>query len=159
MRNRAIGVILSGAASDGTRGLKAIKAEGGITFAQNDTAKFDGMPRSAIAAGVVDFVLPPQGIANQLAALAHHSTSPPAAEQLSGMDGALEMIRQRSGVDFRLYKQATIQRRLARRMALQKAETLSDYLGVLRRDSGEIDALFDDLLIKVTEFFRDGSGI
>ncbi len=161
MRNRAIGVILSGAASDGTRGLKAIKAEGGITFAQNDTAKFDGMPRSAIAAGVVDFVLPPREIANQLAALAGHPASRPAAEQLSGdqaaMGGILEMIRQRAGVDFRLYKQATIQRRLARRMAVQKAGTLPDYLDVLHRDPGEIDALFDDLLIKVTEFFRDAS--
>ena len=118
--------------------MKAIKAEGGITFAQNDTAKFDGMPRSAIAAGAVDFVLAPQGIAHELAALARHPTSRPAAEQLFGdsaaMDEILEMVRRRSGVDFRLYKQATIQRRLARRMAVQKAETLADYLGVLRRD-------------------------
>ena len=77
MRNRAIGVVLSGAASDGTLGLKAIKAEGGITFAQDDTAKFDGMPRSAIAAGVVDFVLAPQAIAMELTALARHPISRP----------------------------------------------------------------------------------
>ena len=160
MRNRAIGVVLSGAASDGTLGLKAIKAEGGITFAQNDTAKFDGMPRSAIAAGAVDFVLAPRDIAHELAALARRPTPRPGPEQPFGdsaaMDEILEMVRRRSGVDFRLYKQATIQRRLARRMAVQKAETLADYLGVLRRYPDETDALFDDLLIKVTEFFRDG---
>ena len=117
------------------------------------------MPRSAIAAGVVDFVLAPQAIAKQLAALARHPTSCPTAEQLFddsiAMDGLLEIVRRRSGVDFRLYKQATIQRRLARRMAMQNTETLSDYLNLLRHDSGETDALFDDLLIKVTEFFRD----
>jgi two-component system CheB/CheR fusion protein len=160
MRDRAIGVILSGTASDGTIGLKAIKAEGGITFAQNDTAKFDGMPRSAIAAGAVDFILAPQAIAHELAALGRDRIPRPAAEQPFGdsgaMDEILEMVRRRSGVDFRLYKQATIQRRLARRMAAQRAETLPDYLGVLRRDPGETDALFDDLLIKVTEYFRDG---
>lgn len=159
MRNRAIGVILSGAGSDGTLGLKAIKAEGGITFAQDDTAKFDGMPRSVIAAGHVDFVLDPRGIAHELAALARHPTYHHGGEQLfdsAAMDQVLEMVRRRSGVDFRLYKQPTIQRRLARRMAVQKTGTLTDYLRVLRRDPGETDALFDDLLIKVTEFFRDG---
>ena len=159
MRHRAIGVILSGAASDGTLGLKAIKAEGGITFAQNDTAKFDGMPRSAIAAGVVDFVLAPRSIAQELAAIARHRISRPAAEELFGdspaMDEILAMVRRRTGVDFRLYKQTTIHRRLARRMAVRQTATLADYLGLLRRDSGESDALFDDLLIKVTEFFRD----
>jgi two-component system, chemotaxis family, CheB/CheR fusion protein len=160
MHHRAIGVVLSGAASDGTQGLKAIKAEGGITFAQNDTAKFDGMPRSAIAAGVVDFVLAPRSIAQELAALANHLISGSSAEELfddsRAMDEILAILRRRTGIDFRLYKVNTIHRRLARRMALQKTETLADYLGLLGRDSGETDALFDDLLIKVTEFFRDG---
>jgi len=159
MHNRAIGVILSGAASDGTVGLKAIKAEGGITFAQDDTAKFDGMPRSAIAAGVVDFVLAPQRIAQELAAIACLPISRPTPERLfddsAAMDEILEMVRRRSGVDFRLYRQATINRRLTRRMAVQKTETLADYRDLLRVNSGETDALFDDLLIKVTEFFRD----
>jgi len=158
-RSRAIGVILSGAASDGTIGLKAIKAEGGITFAQNETAKFDGMPKSAIAAGVIDFVLAPQRIAQELAALARRRISPSYAPQWFGdsaaMDEILAMVRRRTGVDFRLYKQTTIHRRLARRMALQKADTLADYLSLLRRDPAESEALFDDLLIKVTEFFRD----
>ena len=160
MRNLAIGVILSGAASDGTLGLKAIKAQGGITFAQDDTARFDGMPRSAIAAGAVDFVLSPKDIAHELAALTRHSVSRPAAEQTfddsAAMDEILEMVRRRSGVDFRLYKPATIQRRVARRLAVQKSATLADYLGVLRRDPREMDMLFDDLLVKVTGFFRDG---
>jgi two-component system CheB/CheR fusion protein len=123
MHNLAIGVVLSGAASDGTLGLKAIKAEGGITFAQDDTAKFDGMPRSAIAAGVVDFVFPPQRIAQELAALARHPMSGPTPQQLfddsHAMDKVLATVRRRTGVDFRLYKQATVQRRLARRMAVQ----------------------------------------
>jgi two-component system CheB/CheR fusion protein len=97
MRDQAIGVILSGADSDGTLGLEAIKAEGSITFAQNDTAKFDAMPRSAIAAGAVDFVLAPQGIAHELAVLARHRIPRPVAGQLFGdsaaMDEILEMDR------------------------------------------------------------------
>jgi len=139
--------------------LKAIKAEGGITFVQDATAKFDCMPRSAIAAGVVDFVLPPQRIAQELAALARHPMFSPPTEQRfddsPAMGKILETVRRRAGVDFRLYKQATIHRRLARRMAVQRTETLADYLDLLRSDPAETDALFDDLLIKVTEFFRD----
>ena len=106
MRSRAIGVILSGAASDGTLGLRAIKAEGGITFAQDASAKFDGMPRSAIAAGIVDFVLAPQRIAEELAALARHATSTGPPEQFfddsPALDKILEMVHRRTGVDFRL---------------------------------------------------------
>ena len=159
MHNRAIGVVLSGAASDGTLGLKAIKAEGGITFAQDATAKFDGMPRSAIGAGYVDFVLPPKRIAEELATIGRHPLTGPTLEQLLDdlptIDKILEVLRKRTGVDFRLYKQPTVHRRLARRMVLQKADTLERYFHLLQGDPGEIDALFDDLLIKVTSFFRD----
>jgi two-component system CheB/CheR fusion protein len=161
MHNRAIGVILSGAASDGTLGLKAIKAEGGITFAQDTTARFDGMPRNAIAAGVVDFVLPPRRIADELARLAHHPMSVPAPETLLGDSSAMQrilaVVRSRAGIDFRLYKQATVQRRVARRIALRTVITLEDYLDIIQRDPGEVDALAEDLLIKVTEFFRDAA--
>ncbi len=159
MRNRAIGVILSGAASDGTLGMKAIKAEGGITFAQDDSAKFDGMPRNAIAAGVVDFVLPPRRIAEELARLSRHPIASPAIEGIFGDSAAMEeilaIIYRKVGIDFRLYKQPTIQRRLARRMASRKVETLRDYLHVLESDPVEVEAACDDLLIKVTGFFRD----
>ena len=159
MRNRAIGVVLSGAASDGTLGLKAIKAEAGITFAQDHTAQFDGMPRNAIAAGVVDFVLPPRRIAEELTRLAHHPISIAAPESLlndsPAMERILDVVRSRAGVDFRLYKQATVQRRLARRLALKTVETLDEYLKIVQRDPTEADALAEDLLIKVTEFFRD----
>ncbi|HZY71745.1 MAG TPA: chemotaxis protein CheB, partial [Edaphobacter sp.] len=159
MRNRAIGVILSGAASDGTLGLKAIKAEGGITFAQDATAKFDGMPRNAIAAGVVDFVLAPKRIAEELTRLAHHTISGFAPEALLGespvMEKILALVHSRVGIDFRMYKQGTVQRRVARRLAVRTVETLDDYLAILERDSDEANALAEDLLIKVTEFFRD----
>jgi two-component system CheB/CheR fusion protein len=159
MHSRAIGVVLSGAASDGTLGLKAIKAEGGITFAQDATAKFDGMPRSAIAAGVVDFVLPPKRIAEELATIGRHPMAAPTLEQLLDdfptMDRILEILRRRTGVDFRLYKQPTVHRRLARRMVMRKLDTLELYLHLLQTEPAEIDALFDDLLIKVTGFFRD----
>ncbi len=159
MHSRAIGVVLSGAASDGTLGLKAIKAEGGITFAQDATAKFDGMPRSAIAAGVVDFVLPPKRIAEELATIARHPMAAPTLEQLLDdfptIDKILETLRRRTGVDFRLYKQPTVHRRLARRMVVRKVDTLDPYFHILQTDPAEIDALFDDLLIKVTGFFRD----
>ena len=159
MHSRAIGVVLSGAASDGTLGLKAIKAEGGITFAQDATAKFDGMPRNAIGAGVVDFVLPPKRIAEELATIANHPIAAPTLEQLLDdfptIDKILETLRKRTGVDFRLYKQPTVHRRLARRMAVRKVDTLELYFQLLLSEPAEIDALFDDLLIKVTGFFRD----
>ncbi|HXN47720.1 MAG TPA: chemotaxis protein CheB [Bryobacteraceae bacterium] len=159
MHSRAIGVVLSGAASDGTLGLKAIKAEGGITFAQDASAKFDGMPRSAIAAGYVDFVLPPKRIAEELATIAHHPMAAPTLDQLLDdlptIDRVLGLLRKRSGVDFRLYKQPTVHRRLARRMLVRRLDTLDQYFQLLRTEPDEIDSLFDDLLIKVTSFFRD----
>ncbi len=157
--SRSIGVILSGAASDGTLGLEAIKAAGGITFAQDRSAKFDSMPRNAIAAGVVDFVLPPEKIASELAAVTDHSYF--GAERVATLEygPALEtiiaLVRRRTGVDFSLYKRPTIARRLSRRMLLTHKEKLEDYLALLQERPSEIDALRDDLLITVTQFFRD----
>jgi two-component system CheB/CheR fusion protein len=158
--SRAIGVILSGAASDGTLGAKAIKAEGGITFAQDDSARFDSMPRSAVAGGAIDFVLSPKEIARELQRIARHS-------YLSGVRNAAErlpenelvrvfaMLRSAHDVDFTHYKPATVERRIRRRMALQKTETLSDYLELLQKDSKELEHLYADILIRVTGFFRD----
>jgi two-component system CheB/CheR fusion protein len=163
--HRAIGVVLSGTASDGTLGLQAIRAAGGITFAQDPkSAKFDGMPRSALLAGCVDFVLPPERIARELSQIARH---PPAALPDPDKDTPLvpawdedwlrlfKLLREASGVDFTFYKKSTISRRIARRMALKKIERLSEYLKHLQAHREELDDLYGDLLIHVTSFFRD----
>jgi len=155
----AVGIVLSGTATDGTLGLKRIKAEGGITFAQNHTAKFDSMPRSAVAAGVVDFVLAPRQIAEELATFARRP------EYLSGerqvtpdgdtLSRILQLLRARTGVDFTQYKQPTVARRLNRRMVVRVCETPNEYFQLLQKEPAEVDELFDDLLINVTDFFRD----
>jgi two-component system CheB/CheR fusion protein len=157
-RERAMGIILSGTATDGTFGMTRIKAEGGITFAQDETAKFDSMPRSAIAAGIVDFVLPPWQIAEELLELARRpqlGREIPAQGDGATINRLLQLLRQHCGVDFTQYKQPTIVRRLNRRMLLRKTDTLEEYLEFVSKEPGELDALFDDLLINVTEFFRD----
>lgn len=206
-RERAVGVILSGTATDGTVGLEAIKAEGGITFAQDDSARFDSMPRSAIAAGCVDFVLSPSDIAKELARIARHpyvaghalelssaeedraaaithedddtplpsgGRGSPATgakraraesrkkkdetDEASGTNGfkkILLLLRNHSGVDFSLYKSNTIQRRIARRVVLNKHESLDEYADSLRGNTKELDALYSDALISVTSFFRN----
>jgi two-component system CheB/CheR fusion protein len=170
----AIGVILSGTASDGTLGLEAIKAEGGITFAQDESAKYDSMPHSAIAAGCVDFVLPPNNIAKELARIAKHpfvagaAQSEPVAQETAhsvpsegvmgdedGFKKILALLRNHSPVDFSLYKTTTIQRRITRRMVLNKLTTLDAYAQFLRGKPKELDALYSDVLISVTSFFRN----
>ena len=162
--SRAIGVILSGTASDGVLGLQAIKAEGGITFAQEvATAKYSGMPESAIAAGHVDFVLSPDKIARQLARLAHHPfvTAPPAASEaeLPQEEGIfnqiLLLLKAATGLDFTHYKHSTIKRRINRRMMLQQMEKLEDYVRLLRENAEEVKSLYEDILINVTSFFRE----
>ncbi|MEJ2406956.1 MAG: chemotaxis protein CheB, partial [Candidatus Thiodiazotropha sp.] len=159
---RAIGVILSGTASDGTQGLKAIKAGGGITFAQDEaSAEYFGMPGSAIAAGCVDFVLPPREIGHEIGRLACHPylLHKRSMEELPGPDGHLNkvflLLRTRTGHDFTFYKHTTIKRRIKRRMLVHKLDRLSDYIRLLEQDSLEVDALFQDMLINVTGFFRD----
>ncbi len=159
-RSLAVGVILSGSASDGTIGLKAIKQEGGITFAQDETAKFDSMPRNAVAAGAVDFVLPPDAIARQLARIASHFAVDASIPDTLVEDGPVlqrvfAILRGRKNVDFTHYKAPTIKRRLSRRMALHGLVETKAYVALLEKDASEVDALFDDLLINVTEFFRD----
>ena len=161
----AIGVILSGTASDGTIGLQAIKAHGGITFAQDDkTAKYTGMPHSAVAAGVVDFVLPPELIALELDRIARHirvfaseegSPIPSTPDGEQSLSRILALLKIVSHVDFNFYKPGTIRRRIARRMFLKKIVTLDDYVQFLRKNSDEVEALFQDVLIHVTGFFRD----
>ena len=163
---RAIGVVLSGAASDGTLGLSAIKAEGGLTFTQNPaSAAYDGMPRAAIAANVVDFVLTPHEIATELTRIARHPYVAPAgpgvaataqlAETKDLYPQIFELLRQAFGVDFAYYKFNTIGRRIARRMVLRHIDDLAGYVALLSADPGELEALFQDVLIMVTEFFRE----
>ena len=199
-RERAIGVILSGSATDGTTGLEAIKAEGGITFAQDDSARYDSMPRSAVAAGCVDFVLSPQDIAKEIERIAKHpavagapvpdvveehgpsrtktdagSPLPWRAGRLTAVPAPLDraprgkpetrteealrkillLLRNHSGVDFSLYKPSTIRRRINRRIVLSKKSSLHDYARFLRGNAGELDALYSDVLISVTSFFRN----
>src|SRR5437868_1917495 len=164
-RSNAIGVILSGTASDGTLGLAAIKAEGGITFAQDEkSAKFDGMPQNAIAAGCVDFVLPPDAIGRELARIRAHpyldpSSSSRTAELVPDGDPRLKdilhLLRTANEVDFSDYKPATVKRRILRRMALQRIGKLKEYVQFLRHHPSEVDALYEDILIKITSFFRD----
>jgi two-component system CheB/CheR fusion protein len=223
-REQAIGVVLSGTANDGTLGLESIKAEGGITFAQDDSAAHDSMPRSAIAAGCVDLVLSPADIAAELARIAKHPyVAGQALAPRPGIDGAatvdgdrlaedtrasatthaedasplpsrghgtprtgakqareeaeeergqggvaggattdadgyrrvLLLLRRHSGVDFSLYKSSTIQRRIHRRLIVSKQETLEGYADFLRGNAKELDALYSDVLISVTSFFRN----
>jgi len=161
----AVGIILSGALSDGTLGLQVIKSYGGLTFAQDEgSAAFDSMPKSAVEAGVVDFVLPPEKIAEHLIAINHpfHTdyTSSEITATIPEQDNEvfkqiLTVLRVRRGVDFTYYKQNTLKRRIIRRMALNKIEKPADYLGFLRENKSEQDALYNDMLISVTNFFRD----
>ena len=161
--HKSIAVILSGTGSDGTLGLDEITAAGGITFAQDQTAAYEGMPRSATLAGAVDFVLPPAEIARQLAAIARHAYVSPGETPLvmtpptevPHFAKIMNVLHQSTGVDFTHYKTTTLNRRIARRMALQKIDRLAEYADLLREKPTEIEALFQDLLINVTSFFRD----
>lgn len=167
--DQAIGVVLSGSASDGTEGLGAIKAAGGITFAQEpESAQFRSMPESAIAAGVVDFRLAPEEIASEIARLSRHSylapsSAPEASAEERPLDAegsiatVLTAVRQHAQLDFRGYKRPTIIRRIARRMALRRLGSLHEYAESVRNDPGESKALAQDILIQVTSFFRDAA--
>src|SRR2546426_2025838 len=158
--HKSIDVILAGTGSDGTLGMDEIKAAGGITFAQDDSAAYDGMPRSAMTAGTVDFRLSPAEIARELGKIARHAyvgTDGPPERIVDGAQTAqiVRTLHRSSGVDFTNYKAATLRRRIARRMALHKVETLVEYADFLRSHPAEIEALFQDILINVTSFFRD----
>lgn len=169
----AVGIVLSGADCDGAAGTQAIKHAGGITFAQDpDTARVSAMPRSAVATGCVDFVLPAGEIAPELLRLSAHSYLSPggfpegvvadadSVENDSASEGELlrrifRRLRLTHGVDFSGYKSSTLRRRLARRMAVQRIETLTEYTAFLENHTGEAAALYQDFLIRVTSFFRD----
>jgi len=164
-QQRAVGIVLSGTDSDGATGLREIKAVGGITFAQEPgTAKFDGMPSAAISTGAVDTVLPPDGIARELARIARHpllrhaeAKTREAEVSISEdhWDKIFALLRGSSGVDFTHYKQPTLRRRLQRRMVLHKSTSIDQYVRFLQQNPQEVNALYRDILIHVTRFFRE----
>jgi len=163
--NRCVGAILSGTGSDGTRGAVAINDAGGFLLAQDpESAKFDGMPRSVIATGLVDEVLPPEMLASRIVGHVKNVlevSAKPRGQELSEsdvnpLDGILRLLYQVGGINFREYKPATVQRRIERRMQIRHVRDLLNYLHLLESDRGEILTLKRDTLIPVTSFFRDG---
>ena len=163
-KHLAIGVVLSGIASDGTVGLRAIKSEGGLTFAQDPkTAQYNGMPRSAISSGAVDIIETPEGIAEEILRISRLFTTNisvvPGEIWKSGPEGSFRRIlltlRNVTGIDFTQYKQNTIQRRVSRRQLVLRIPTLDSYARYLAEHREEVKMLFEDLLIQVTGFFRD----
>ena len=161
-RERAIGIVLSGTGSDGTLGIRAIKAEGGMIMAQSPVStEFEGMPRSAIATGLVDYVLKPAEMPAQLIAYAAHpglqqSWSSAAARIPEGIfRKVLILLRDQTGHDFSQYKQSTVSRRIERRLAVNQIQVVDDYVRYAQRTPAEVEALLSDLLIGVTNFFRD----
>ena len=160
----AICVILSGAGSDGTLGLKSIKGEGGMAMVQEETqAEYDGMPRSAINTGLVDYVLPVEKMPEQLATYIRHLSEVPGKIESDeekterSVKRILTSVRLATGHDFSNYKRSTVHRRIARRMAVQQISDLRHYAQYLRQNPAEIEELFKDLLINVTNFFRDSA--
>jgi two-component system CheB/CheR fusion protein len=164
-KENVIGIVLSGSASDGTRGLKEIKEAGGITFAQDDSAKFTSMPHSAIEEGIVDFVLSPKEIAAELNWISKHplirrnEVKNAPEDEIENSNPDLKIILQilliKKKIDFSHYKMNTIKRRMLRRMLIHKIKTIKQYSELLGQANEEVDLLYQDLLINVTGFFRD----
>ena len=161
---KAVGVILTGTGSDGTLGIREIKARGGLTIVQDpNEAEYDGMPQSAIATGLIDWVLPLAKIPQYVLRFARtqprmaipREDTEPEDEELQLLHKVFTQIKSRTGRDFSRYKRSTIMRRLRRRMQLTQTEELSDYLTLLRERPHEVTDLSDDFLITVTNFFRD----
>jgi chemotaxis methyl-accepting protein methylase/signal transduction histidine kinase/chemotaxis response regulator CheB len=159
----SIGIVLSGTGSDGSRGIRDIHEAGGLVIAQTpETAKFDGMPNSANLTGAVDLQLPPEHIPDALLKYVRHPLnggdrlpSQEAAPAESGLDAVFRSLRDAYGIDFSHYKSSTVSRRIERRLLLNRAHDLDDYVQRLRGDPEELNALYRDLLIGVTRFFRD----
>ncbi len=163
-KHRAIGIILSGTGSDGTLGLKAIKGESGMTMAQEpQSAKYTGMPQSAIATGIIDYVCPPAYMPEQILSYIRGPYLVPMPASLDQendvvgqfMPKVFVLLRDRTGNDFSLYRTNTIRRRIERRMNIHQIEAPKQYLRYLLANPHELDALFQEMLIGVTSFFRD----
>ena len=163
LRERAIGIVLSGTGSDGSQGVRAIKGSGGMVMVQTpDSAEYDGMPRSAIGTGLVDYQLPPGempglliGYATQAFSKPAHDSASPAPDTANALRQIFALLRDQTGHDFSEYKPSTLNRRIDRRMAVHQIEAIGDYVRFLKQKPAEIEALFRDLLIGVTSFFRD----
>ena len=163
-QQRAIGILFSGAGSDGTLGVRAIRGGGGLAIAQDpNTAQFDTMPRSAIATGLVDYVLPPARMPEALLEYLRHpyvrGGEPMAVLEAEGKPGGVQdilaLVLAQTGCDFRCYKKSTILRRIERRMGLHRISNVAEYSTLLSQDTHEVRELLKDLLINVTSFFRD----
>jgi diguanylate cyclase (GGDEF)-like protein len=163
---RAVAVILSGSGSDGSRGLRSVHEAGGLVFVQSsETAQFDGMPRSAADTGVADAVLAPEHIPAVLVACAkeperrasilRNALLQPLTEPVHAMFPVFALLRKQHGIDFSKYKEATISRRVSRRIAMMKCRDIDEYADRLENNPSEVDDLYHDLLIGVTSFFRD----
>ena len=159
---KAVAIILSGTGSDGTRGVRVIKEYGGMVMVQDEeSAKFDGMPRAAISTGLADFVLPPDQMPAQLLSFAKHPyiTKAERSETLlsdeQGMTRIFALLREKCKVDFTFYKPSTVTRRIERRMTINQIDDINDYVALLSGHPGEVGALYRELLIGVTSFFRD----
>jgi two-component system CheB/CheR fusion protein len=160
---RAIGIVLAGTGSDGMLGIRAIKNEGGMLMVQKpESAAFDSMPNSCINTGLVDYVLTPIEMPAQLIAYANQAYSKPIGDRITHqimsdetMKKIFILLRAQTGHDFSLYKPSSIQRRIERRMAVHQIESLENYVRYLQQSPEEVDALFRDILIGVTNFFRD----
>jgi chemotaxis methyl-accepting protein methylase len=162
MKERSIGIVLSGMGTDGTLGLTAIREKGGAVLVQDPaSAKFDGMPRSAIDAGLADFVAAPQELSQKLLAYVKHipmMAHPPAVlddKAISGLEKAVILLRTQTGHDFSPYKKSTLYRRIERRMGVHQIYKIADYIRFLQDNAQERELLFKELLIGVTNFFRD----
>jgi two-component system CheB/CheR fusion protein len=162
-RQRAIGIILSGTGSDGTLGVRAIKGEGGMVLVQSPgSTSYDGMPRSALATGLVDYELPPAEMPARILAYGTHAFGGGSHLSLlshnqnkNSVKKVCVLLRDKTGHDFSQYKPSTIQRRIGRRMAIHQIETIDNYVCFLQQSPEEVEALFFDMLIGVTKFFRD----
>lgn len=166
-KENVIGVVLSGYASDGMIGLKAIKDAGGITFAQDDTAQASSMPKSAISSGVVDFILSPEEIAAELVRISKNGFLINDIKQKEkkkevvvenknyDLNSIFELLLKETGVDFSHYKMPTIKRRISHKMQQYGIKTLQEYVKLLLKKNNEIEILYTDLLINVTSFFRE----
>ncbi|HEX2959704.1 MAG TPA: chemotaxis protein CheB, partial [Chitinispirillaceae bacterium] len=165
LQEKSIGVILSGMGSDGTLGLRSIKEKAGGVFIQDpSTAKFDGMPRSAIDAGLADVIAPVEDLPGKIMAYLQHTLQIPTAVELSPtgkarstIDKILMLLRAKTGHDFSLYKKSTVHRRIERRMGIHQIDKMSDYVRFLQKNPNEVELLFQELLIGVTSFFRDAA--
>jgi two-component system CheB/CheR fusion protein len=159
-REKAIGIVLSGSGTDGTVGLKAIKEELGMAMVQDlESAQYKGMPQSALDSGAADFVLPPEEMPEQLIRYVNHFVEgirlPPEEEAPSALERVFSVLQTVTGHDFSMYKPKTILRRISRRMSVNQIEDLSSYAKYLRTNPQEARLLFKELLISVTNFFRD----